>query len=64
VKQALLDALQRIGSSPEIIHSDQGSEYRSKEYQNFLKANEIKVSMSKKSGVDIHLVVFNQITVK
>lgn len=50
VKLALVDALQRTKSSPEIIHSDQGSEYRSKEYQTFLRANEIKASMSKKSS--------------
>jgi len=50
VKSALLDALQRTGSSPEIIHSDQGSEYRSQEYQKFLAVNEIKPSMSSKSS--------------
>ncbi len=37
-------------NTPEIIHSDQGSEYRSMEYQNLLKANNIVPSNSTKSS--------------
>jgi transposase InsO family protein len=35
---------------PQIIHSDQGSEYRSGEYQEYLKANQIQPSNSAKSS--------------
>lgn len=35
---------------PQIIHSDQGSEYRSQEYQDLLKYNNIICSMSAKSS--------------
>ena len=35
---------------PEICHSDQGSEYRSEDYQAVLKVNNIKCSMSAKSS--------------
>lgn len=35
---------------PEICHSDQGSEYRSKKYLNLLKSFNIKVSMSEKAS--------------
>jgi putative transposase len=37
-------------NSPQIIHSDQGSEYRSQDYQNLLKVNNIQCSMSAKSS--------------
>ncbi len=50
VKEALLESIQRTGQVPDLIHSDQGSEYKSKEYQNFLKANQIKCSMSTKAS--------------
>ena len=50
IKEALLDSIQRTGQTPDLIHSDQGSEYKSKEYQNFLKANQIKCSMSSKAS--------------
>ena len=33
-----------------VIHSDQGSQYKSKEYREFLEKNEIKGSMSKKGN--------------
>lgn len=38
------------GRKPSIFHSDQGSEYRSIEYQNLLIQNQIKASNSKKSS--------------
>lgn len=46
---ALEMAISRYGT-PEIIHSDQGSEYRSMEYQNLLKTNNIIPSNSNKSS--------------
>jgi putative transposase len=46
---ALKQAIRHYGS-PEILHSDQGSEYRSQEYQELLKTNNIKCSMSQKSS--------------
>lgn len=36
--------------SPDIFHSDQGSEYTSYEYQKLLETNNIKISLSKKSS--------------
>ena len=49
VAQALLNALKRY-PSPEIAHSDQGSEYRSQEYLNLLKSLNIRPSMSEKAS--------------
>ena len=49
VALALLDALM-FNPVPAIIHSDQGSEYRNKEYLNLLKSLNIKVSMSAKAS--------------
>ena len=46
---ALLDALSR-NPAPEISHSDQGSEYRDKEYLNLLESLNIKPSMSAKAS--------------
>ncbi len=37
-------------NSPEICHSDQGTEYRSEDYQTILTTNDIKCSMSAKSS--------------
>lgn len=45
-----LQQAQRRYKAPEICHSDQGSEYRSEEYQDLLKTNNIKCSMSAKSS--------------
>jgi len=50
VKSALIDAITRTNNTPQIIHSDQGSEYKSRLYTNFAKANDIKISMSNKSS--------------
>ncbi len=49
VAQALLNALSHC-LSPQIIHSDQGSEYRSHKYQELLQDIGIKQSMSKKAS--------------
>lgn len=49
VSQALLDALFK-NPVPEIIHSDQGSEYRSQEYLNLLQSLNIQPSMSQKAN--------------
>jgi transposase InsO family protein len=49
VTAALLDALGRY-PAPEIVHSDQGSEYASKENLELLKAAGIKPSMSEKAS--------------
>jgi len=46
---ALLDALSR-NPAPEINHSDQGSEYRDKEYLNLLESFNIRPSMSAKAS--------------
>lgn len=50
VKAALVDALTRTDSSPQIIHSDQGSEYQSLDYTSFAKSCDIKISMSAKAS--------------
>jgi putative transposase len=42
---AVENALQRMGK-PEILNSDQGVQYTSKDYTNLLKKNEIAISMS------------------
>jgi putative transposase len=49
ISQTLQSAIQKYGI-PTIIHSDQGSEYRSYEYQEKLKEYGITCSMSKKSS--------------
>jgi transposase InsO family protein len=49
ITQALLRAL-KYYPVPQICHSDQGSEYRSKEYLNLLKSLNIKPSMNKKAS--------------
>jgi len=46
---ALIDALEKHGR-PKILHSDQGSEYKSKTYTNFAKGLNIKLSMSNKGS--------------
>lgn len=49
VAQALLNALNYY-PAPRIIHSDQGSEYRSHKYQTLLNSMNIEQSMSKKAS--------------
>lgn len=50
VLEAVEDAVRRTNELPEILHSDQGSEYTSQEYITFAEKREIKVSMSRKSA--------------
>ncbi len=47
--EALNEAINKR-KSPAIFHSDQGSEYKSKNLNKILKANKIKLSMSKKAS--------------
>ena len=49
VIEAYLDALRTVGKSM-ITHTDQGSEYNSKEYTNFMESLGVKVSMSAKAS--------------
>lgn len=49
VMAALNDALKKHGV-PEIFHSDQGSEYRSDDFQNLLASHGIRISMSAKGS--------------
>ncbi len=48
--EALLSALNKREKSPQIFHSDQGSEYRSSSVEEILKSKTIRASMSKKSS--------------
>lgn len=50
VIEAFLDAFQNTGLLPELVHSDQGSEYTSKKYTDLVEKLGVKVSMSKKSS--------------
>jgi len=49
IAQTLNEAI-AARKKPKIFHSDQGSEYKSKELSNILKKHKIKCSMSKKSS--------------
>lgn len=46
---ALIDAVEKYGR-PEVLHSDQGSEYKSRTYASFAKNLGINLSMSKKGS--------------
>lgn len=50
VLEALLDAIKTLGKLPKIVHTDQGSEYCSKENLAFLSSLGIQISMSKKAS--------------
>ena len=50
VIDALINALGNTKTKPDYHHSDQGSEYKSEDYLNILKTNNIKISMSKKAS--------------
>lgn len=50
VLEALLDAIKTMGSIPKVVHTDQGSEYCSKENLEFLSSLGIQISMSKKAS--------------
>ena len=47
---ALKHAIRRSGKTPVYLHSDQGSEYDSKRYEDYAKNNGIVISMSAKSS--------------
>lgn len=49
IENALIDALSKR-RKPKILHSDQGSEYKSDSFSRVLKSHRIKQSMSKKSS--------------
>ena len=49
VIEAFLDAVRNVGL-PAISHTDQGSEYNSKEYTNFVEGLGVKISMSAKAS--------------
>lgn len=49
IRFALEDAFNRTKASPEIIHSDQGSEYTSAEYLKLIEKHKIKISFSAKA---------------
>jgi len=50
VLEAFLDAIKNLDKLPQIVHTDQGSEYCSKEYISFLESLGISISMSKKAS--------------
>lgn len=50
VCEALITALNKREKSPQIFHSDQGSEYRSSDLVEILKSKNIQPSMSRKSS--------------
>lgn len=47
---ALKHAIKRTGNTPRFLHSDQGSEYDSRRYDDYAKSNGIVISMSAKSS--------------
>lgn len=47
---AFIYALNKTGKTPKYIHSDQGSEYDSKEFVDFVLSKKIVISMSRKSS--------------
>lgn len=49
VQKAMRNAMTKH-NTPQIHHSDQGSEYQSYQYQDYLKQHNIQISMSKKSS--------------
>ena len=50
ITTTLIDAVNKREKSPQIFHSDQGSEYKSDDLAKILKSQNIKASMSKKSS--------------
>ena len=50
ITETLLNAINKREESPQIFHSDQGSEYKSDDLANILRSKNIKASMSKKSS--------------
>ena len=45
---AMKDAIKNTGTTPEIMNTDQGSQYTSEEWTNLLKDNDIRISMDGK----------------
>lgn len=56
IKDALTTALWRRGK-PRNVHSDQGSQYRSMDYQLLLKEHEIDCSMSRKGNFHDNVMI-------
>lgn len=50
ILQAFMDGVRREGGIPKVVHSDQGSEYCSKEYIALMDFLEIQISMNKKAS--------------
>lgn len=50
ITETLLNAINKREKSPQIFHSDQGSEYKSDDLSKILQSSNIKASMSKKSS--------------
>lgn len=49
ISEAFFDAVSHFGQ-PQIVHTDQGSEYTSKEYTKLMKSLNVAISMSKKGS--------------
>lgn len=47
---AFFDAVKTLGKIPKVVHSDQGSEYQSREYTTLMEKLGILISMSKKGS--------------
>jgi len=47
---SFIDALNKTGKAPKYIYFDQGSEYSSKEFINFVLSKNITISVSRKSS--------------
>lgn len=50
VVNAFFDGLKTTGGKPEVVHSDQGVEYCSRDYQKLMAILGVKISMSKKAS--------------
>lgn len=50
VIKAFFDAVKTLGKIPKVVHSDQGSEYQSREYTILMEKLGIRISMSKKGS--------------
>lgn len=50
VINAFWDGFKNTGQSPQIVHSDQGSEYNCSDYLNFIESLGVQVSMSTKAS--------------
>jgi putative transposase len=50
VQKAMINTISKHQQTPKYHHSDQGSEYSSYQYQDYLREHNIQISMSKKSS--------------